>query len=217
MQVVRYGRMNPETDTLDYPAFRPCPAGHQLFISYGPVPNLKLLSYYGFVIPNNPHDLVPLTLEPPQDDDLTPEKLSLLSSLGIGMEHALRNGPLAAQLLACLRVIVATPEEMAAVAGGEVDPMKGPLSEACEAQALETLRVALQGLLEPVVEGLEKFENGVVENDSVATVVEERNENGFDAGWKTSLGFCRVYMEGQRDILETSLRECEKLGDKILP
>lgn len=35
----------------------------QVYISYGPVPNLKLLCYYGFVIPNNPHDLVPLELE----------------------------------------------------------------------------------------------------------------------------------------------------------
>lgn len=35
----------------------------QVFISYGPVSNLKLICYYGFVIPNNPHDLVPLQLE----------------------------------------------------------------------------------------------------------------------------------------------------------
>ena len=61
--VVRYGRVDPESQTLDFPAFRPCPAGAQVFISYGPVPNLKLLAYYGFVIENNPHDLVTLTLE----------------------------------------------------------------------------------------------------------------------------------------------------------
>lgn len=35
----------------------------QVFISYGPVPNLKLLVYYGFAVPSNPHDLVPLQLE----------------------------------------------------------------------------------------------------------------------------------------------------------
>lgn len=28
--VVRYGRVNPATDTLDYPAFRPCKQGHQV-------------------------------------------------------------------------------------------------------------------------------------------------------------------------------------------
>jgi hypothetical protein len=60
---VRYGRMSPDTQRLDYPAFRPCPAGRQLYISYGPVPNLKLLCYYGFCIPNNPHDLVLFQLE----------------------------------------------------------------------------------------------------------------------------------------------------------
>jgi histone-lysine N-methyltransferase SETD3 len=61
--VVRYGRLDPRTRTLDYPAFRPCPKGAQAFISYGPVPNLKLLAYYGFALDGNPHDLVPVQLE----------------------------------------------------------------------------------------------------------------------------------------------------------
>jgi len=61
--VVRYGRVNPVTHALDFPAFRPCKAGSQVFISYGPVPNLKLISYYGFCIDGNPHDHVPLILE----------------------------------------------------------------------------------------------------------------------------------------------------------
>ena len=60
---VRYGRLNPRTQTLDYPAFRPCSKGQQVYISYGPVPNLKLMCYYGFAVPCNPHDLVMLQLE----------------------------------------------------------------------------------------------------------------------------------------------------------
>lgn len=37
------------------------------------------------------------------------------------------------------------------------------------------------------------------------------NENGFDADWHMSRHFCRVYLRGQRTILERSLAECERL------
>ena len=60
---VRYGRLNPATRSLDFPAFRPVEEGEQVFISYGPCPNLKLLAYYGFSLAENPHDLVLLQLE----------------------------------------------------------------------------------------------------------------------------------------------------------
>lgn len=43
--VVRYGRVDAE-GRLNFPAFRPCAQDEQVFISYGPVPNLKLLCYY---------------------------------------------------------------------------------------------------------------------------------------------------------------------------
>lgn len=37
------------------------------------------------------------------------------------------------------------------------------------------------------------------------------NENGFDADWRMSRHFCRVYLEGQVAILRRSLQECEQL------
>ena len=42
---VRYGRVD-DHDRLNFRAFRPCAQGEQAFISYGPVPILKLLCYY---------------------------------------------------------------------------------------------------------------------------------------------------------------------------
>lgn len=61
--VVRYGRLDAETDSLRLRAFRPCCPGEQCFLSYGPLPNLKLLLFYGFALPDNPHDIVPITFE----------------------------------------------------------------------------------------------------------------------------------------------------------
>ena len=42
---------------------RPCEPGEQLFLSYGPLPNLKLLVFYGFTLLENPQDTVSLSLE----------------------------------------------------------------------------------------------------------------------------------------------------------
>lgn len=36
------------------------------------------------------------------------------------------------------------------------------------------------------------------------------NENGFDADWRMSRHFCRVYLEGQAAILRRSLEECRQ-------
>ena len=44
-------------------AFRPCAAGQQLFLSYGPYPNDKLLLFYGFALPGNPFDEAKVAFE----------------------------------------------------------------------------------------------------------------------------------------------------------
>ena len=44
-------------------AFRPCAAGQQLFLSYGPYPNGTLLLFYGFALPDNPVDEVAVALQ----------------------------------------------------------------------------------------------------------------------------------------------------------
>lgn len=43
--------------------FRPCAAGEELTLSYGPLPNAKLLLFYGFAVEHNPHDAVSLSLQ----------------------------------------------------------------------------------------------------------------------------------------------------------
>ena len=37
--------------------------GRQVFLSYGPLPNLCALLFYGFALEDNPHDTLALTFE----------------------------------------------------------------------------------------------------------------------------------------------------------
>lgn len=129
------------------------------------------------------------------------------------MEHSLHGGPLAKQLLACIRLVVATQEEVQKVVDGTVNPLEGPLSKACEMQALETLLVVLKDLLAPVQEGLANVEEMMVARQGPAGNGSsvERNENGFDSSWQTSLGFCKAYLEGQQRVLRLSMEQCQKL------
>lgn len=52
--VVRYGSLSPASGALEMRTQRSCTAGDQLFLSYGQLDNLKLLLFYGFVLPDSP-------------------------------------------------------------------------------------------------------------------------------------------------------------------
>lgn len=43
--------------------FRPAAAGQEVTLSYGPLPNAKLLLFYGFTVHNNPFDSAVVPLE----------------------------------------------------------------------------------------------------------------------------------------------------------
>jgi hypothetical protein len=200
--VVRYGRLNSGTDSLDFPAFRPCPAGSQAFISYGPVPNLKLLSYYGFIIPNNPHDTVGLRLEAPEDS--SPHLKAAMQLCNIGLDHNLRNGPLSLRLLACVRLVVATDDELKAVCRGSLNPLIDPLPPSGEAQALDTLMRAFESLLDTLMEVQSRFDSP-----------------NFSLGGASSpcevyaVKACKLYVEGQLQIVQRAVAECVGMRDGI--
>lgn len=105
----------------------------------------------GFVIADNPHDVVPLTLELPAEEDaaLHARRTAVWERLGLATEHNLSAARLSPQLLAALRVAVATAEELAGMETGD-DPGRAPLNPENEAQALRTLDVALAQLLDPL-------------------------------------------------------------------
>jgi len=214
--VVRYGRICPTTQRLNFPAFRPCPKDSQVYISYGPVPNVKLLTFYGFSVLNNPHDTVPLKFDIPSKNKNSSNDMrqKVLDRYELSSDHSLRDGPLARSLLAYLRVVVATDDELIAMLGNNngiggvvvVDPRGGMVNEENEEQAMKTLHQALSGLLEEVEQSCErlKLSGGGEEGGEKVEV----NENGLDDGWEGSRKQCLVYVEGQRKILRRSLEEC---------
>ena len=61
--IKQYGAISAATACLELRLSRPCAAGEQLFLSYGALPNLALLLFYGFALPDNPHETVSMTLE----------------------------------------------------------------------------------------------------------------------------------------------------------
>lgn len=61
--VVHFSRPEPDGGgVLAVRTMRPMSGGQQAFLSYGPLPNAKLLSFYGFAVPHNPCDSLSVTL-----------------------------------------------------------------------------------------------------------------------------------------------------------
>jgi hypothetical protein len=192
-----------------------------VYISYGPVPNVKLLTFYGFSVLNNPHDIVPLKLDIPSENNSSSNntRQKVLDRYELSSDHSLRDGPLARSLLGYLRVVVATNDELIAMLGNSnsgsggvvvVDPRGGMVNEENEEQAMKTLHQALSGLLEEVEQSCERLKLSGGGEKGGGEV--ELNETGLDDGWEGSKKQCLVYVEGQRKILRRSLEECVVLS-----
>lgn len=160
-------------------------------------------------MPDNPHDVVPLTLELPTvtDPSLQERQRRVLEHLGLELDHSLCMTRLSPRLLGTLRVVVATPEELDSVDNGQ-DPIAGPLNRENESQTLRTLDVALASLLDPL-EACPLMERGVEE--TAVRPEAPTNENGLDHQWVASREMCRLYVQGQRKILHSAQEQVRML------
>ncbi len=188
----------PDADgVLRLRALRRCPAGAQLRLSYGALPNAHLLLFYGFTLPDNPYDTFPLAFELPEPEEeegdqsageaTAAARAALLVRWHLSLEHSLRRGRLPSRLLGALRVLTATPDELAAC---DADPRCAPLSAANERTVVLTLAATLDALLE----GLPP--------------VPQPREGDVHAA---ALAHCAVYLQAQRDIVDDAQRECAAL------
>lgn len=174
--------------SLRYPLFRPCRKGEQAFISYGPVPNMKLLAYYGFAIEGNPHDIVPLTLDISKQSKKVQQALD---SISVSLDHNLRNGTIPKKLKACMRVIVANSDELEDVIRGREDPLQGEINPSNEEQAKQTMYNALKGV-----------------HDSLKHALQQYNDQAVPGSWELSASFCKIYLANQFSIMEKCLDAC---------
>ncbi|GFR47497.1 hypothetical protein Agub_g9226, partial [Astrephomene gubernaculifera] len=84
--VVHFSKVDGKSGGIRVRAFRPCAAGRQLFLSYGPYPNAKLLLFYGFALADNPADELELGLQVPPGPAAA-DRRALLASAGLSLEH----------------------------------------------------------------------------------------------------------------------------------
>ncbi|KAK9811450.1 hypothetical protein WJX72_004089 [[Myrmecia] bisecta] len=188
--VVRYGSLCAATNTLDLCAFRACGVGQQCFLSYGPLPNLQLLLFYGFTVRANPHDTVSITFDEP-DDDLAEERTELLERQQLTLDHSLRPAPapLPSRLLATLRILLCEQDDLERLAScSQAGSAQATISEAGEAAVLETLAEVLQALGAAYVAALQRLEPST------------QAQAGFTA-------FAHIFLEGQHAILRAALAE----------
>ena len=147
--VVRYSRLR--DGTLRLPVARSVRAGEEVFVSYGAKSNAELLLFYGFALPGNPYDDVPLSLELPGGEvaDVTKAREAALARAGLTLSpHAVRAGPLPLPLVGTLRVLTA---DVAALQTFTGNPTTDPISSEGETAAAR----ALCGVLGAMVEQLE--------------------------------------------------------------
>lgn len=58
----QYGRINGQLHAMLFPASTACQRGDQICMSYGQLPNWRLLLFYGFALASNQHDTLEIQL-----------------------------------------------------------------------------------------------------------------------------------------------------------
>ncbi|MEW5300954.1 MAG: hypothetical protein WDW36_003841 [Sanguina aurantia] len=132
---VHFSKVDPDSQELRVRTFRPCAAGEELTLSYGPLPNAKLLLFYGFAVEHNPHDAVSLSLQVPGAPPPSSQQQAALLSADLSLECTVRHsvastsdsgagsdstGPgwsvsaafLPEPLVSCQRLLSASPSEL---------------------------------------------------------------------------------------------------------
>lgn len=88
-----------------------------VFLSYGPLSNNKLITFYGFSLDVNPYDRFEISLDPEEiclntNSDLYMQKVNALETFDIKLEHMFKEGNVSPKLLALLKILLANEQEL---------------------------------------------------------------------------------------------------------
>lgn len=160
--IVQYGQLDAATGQLCFPLFRPVAKGHQCFLSYGPLSNLKLMLFYGMAIPDNPYDVVQIELEA-RNDHLQSQAQAFLQKLNLSLHHNLSLGslPVSLQMTAAVLGMPADTLESLVRGGRELNIKETSEQNAIHSTLIPRLMNLQQQLHDSasMVEGLQQAEN----------------------------------------------------------
>ncbi|RHX97359.1 hypothetical protein DYB38_003449 [Aphanomyces astaci] len=143
---------DPTTNSFVLRSHQHWPAGSQVYMNYGALPNHKLLTLYGFVLPSNPFDVVELWAPMHEDVPSYDRKLALLTAHGLA-EHAtstpfdLYSDSVNDELLASLRIQRLSDTELSQFESGTPHFAFEPIHDDNEKDTLTALIYALQQML----------------------------------------------------------------------
>ncbi|OQS00279.1 hypothetical protein THRCLA_06065 [Thraustotheca clavata] len=151
---------NPRSNCFVLQSHQYWEAGSQVFINYGALPNHKLLTLYGFVLPENPYDCVELWAPMSPDAPYYKRKMSFFESHGLGhhsrVPFELTTLGINEDLLAYLRIQRMEVEDLSSFEGSSFAYQ--PLGDENEKSTLTALIFALQQMLERFPTSIEEDE-----------------------------------------------------------
>ncbi|CAM6106247.1 unnamed protein product [Calypogeia fissa] len=187
--VTHFSRINESTNTLQLFALRECKAGEQCFLSYGALQNSDLLTFYGFLVKDNPYDIIPIDLDLNEICE-APQQLALIQKYDVLSSHMVRGfHRLPTQLIAALRVACMEDDDFVSYSA---DPRRQMISPRNEKDVYESLLSTVESLLEPLEESDESSGLEAATNDS--------------SQWDVLLA--QQFNEGQRKVLESVRSLC---------
>lgn len=186
-----------QSDSIVLKSVMDCIRGEQLYICYGPYSNRELFQYYGYVAENNPYDKFYFELSYPEDgnEDI---KREILEKYNLSVEHYFIKGNIPSKLMAAMRILLLSEEDvdLDAILEDETNKFNPyeQVSKTNEEGLLQTLIATLESLLGNLQEE---------EDDDAALVLKTQTANG-----KLALRYKQVVVE----ILQSSL---DTLSDKL--
>ncbi|GAA5858413.1 hypothetical protein JCM1840_001192 [Sporobolomyces johnsonii] len=180
-------------------------ADEQIFNTYGAKSNEELLLGYGFVLATNPADFVALKLSLPPS--CSPARFDLVHDLGLeNLRHFVpRSGALPGELLAQMRLLVASADEIDELVEARKESEEGGWEHVVGFVSWENeldVLDALEGMLQSKLQGLESGDAG--------------SEAAAEGVRPEVAEMVRIYRRGQIEILKAAIVYRERLFEETI-